>query len=168
MTVRQFDTGATRSPLADKPQYEGYLSPLVIHRFGQYMLKHQTQADGQRRDADNWQKGIPAGSCIDSAWRHFEDWWLHHRGYPDIATEPLEEALCALIFNASARLKQAVEERLAAARDTREPVTYPMADELPPVAPPCCPGGRHVIGEDPDCKYCSDYRLKQVGVVRVK
>lgn len=113
MTVRQFETGATRSPLDGKPQYEGYLNPLVIKRFGEYMLKHQIQANGQTRAADNWQKGIPAASLIDSAWRHFEDWWLHHRGYSELAAEPLEEALCAVIFNASARLKQVVEERLA-------------------------------------------------------
>lgn len=102
--MRTFDTGATRSPLANKPQYEGYLNPLVIKRFGEYMLKHQTQADGQRRDADNWQKGIPPESLMDSAWRHFEDVWLHHRGYPDAAVEPLEEALCAVMFNMMAML----------------------------------------------------------------
>jgi hypothetical protein len=102
--MRTFDTGATRSPLADKPQYEGYLNPLVIKRFGEYMLKHQTQADGQRRDADNWQKGIPPESLIDSVWRHLLDVWLHHRGHSDEATEPLEEALCAVLFNTMALL----------------------------------------------------------------
>jgi len=102
--MRTFDTGATRSPLADKPQYEGYLHPLVIKRFGEYMLKHQTQADGQRRAADNWQKGIPPDSLMDSAWRHLLDVWLHHRGHPEEAAEPLEEALCAVMFNMMALL----------------------------------------------------------------
>lgn len=102
--VRTFDTGATRSPLADKPQYEGYLNPLVLKRFGEYMLKHQIQADGQRRDADNWQKGIPSESLMDSKWRHDLDVWLHHRGYHDAATEPMQEALCASLFNTMALL----------------------------------------------------------------
>jgi hypothetical protein len=149
--MRQFDTGATRSPLDDKPQYEGYLSPLVVKRFGEYMLKHQTQADGQRRDADNWQLGIDADSLIDSAWRHFEDWWLIHRGYADVATEPLEEALCALIFNASARLKQAVEERLVA-KVAHAPIVYPMSDELPPAER--CGMCNKALGTNRDCPNC--------------
>jgi hypothetical protein len=110
MSQRVFDTGATRSPLANKPQYEGYLSPLVLKRFGEYMLKHQTQADGQRRDADNWQKGIPPASLMDSKTRHDMDVWLHHRGYSDAATEPMEEALCAVMFNTMAMLLAELEK----------------------------------------------------------
>lgn len=102
--IRTFDTGATRSPLADKPQYEGYLNPLVIKRFGEYMLKHQTQADGQRREPDNWQKGIPPESLMDSKMRHDLDVRLHHRGYHTAAVEPMEEALCGVLFNTMALL----------------------------------------------------------------
>jgi len=107
--VRLFDSGATRSPLGDKLQYEGYLNPLVLQRYAEYMKKHQRQSDGNLRAADNWQKGIPQDSLMDSGTRHFMDWWLHHRGYPDRAMEPLEEALCALIFNAMAYLKHVLE-----------------------------------------------------------
>lgn len=110
-TIRTFETGATRSPLGDKLQYEGYLNPLVIKRFGEYMKKHQTQSDGQQRAADNWQLGIPPDSLIDSAWRHFMDWWLHHRGYHDEAAEDLQESLCALIFGAMAYLKADMEKQ---------------------------------------------------------
>lgn len=102
--MRTFDTGATRSPLGDKPQYEGYLNPLVLKRFGEYMLKHQTQADGQRREPDNWQKGIPPKSLMDSKMRHDMDVWLHHRGYNYAATEPMQEALCGVLFNTMAML----------------------------------------------------------------
>ena len=102
--MRTFDTGATRSPLGDKPQYEGYLNPIVIKRFGEYMLKHQIQADGQRREPDNWQKGIPPKSLMDSKMRHDMDVWLHHRGYSYAATEPMEEALCGVLFNTMALL----------------------------------------------------------------
>ncbi|HQA98046.1 MAG TPA: hypothetical protein PLF62_08855 [Clostridia bacterium] len=108
--MRVFRTGATRSPMGDKLQYEGYLSPLVLRRFAQYMRKHQMQADGNLRDADNWQKGIPKESLMDSGARHYMDWWLHHRGYTDMAEEPIEEALCALVFNAMAYLKHVLDE----------------------------------------------------------
>lgn len=110
-TIRTFDTGATRSPLGNKLQYEGYLNPLVIKRFAEYMKKHQTQADGQERAADNWQKGIPAESLIDSGWRHFEDIWLHHRGYTNEMEEDIEEALCAVMFFAMADLLRVIKER---------------------------------------------------------
>ena len=40
-TMRTFDTGATRDTNTDKPDYEGFLSPLVIERYGQFMMKHQ-------------------------------------------------------------------------------------------------------------------------------
>src|SRR5580698_7792736 len=56
---RTFETGATRNLDASKYDYEGFLSPLVMERFGQYMHKHRVQADGSLRDSDNWQKGIP-------------------------------------------------------------------------------------------------------------
>ena len=108
--VRIFATGATRSPLGDKLQYEGYLSPIVLQRFAQYMKLHQTQADGRVRPADNWQRGIPPESLMDSLSRHYMDVWLHHRGYGDRAAEDIEEALCAMMFNTMAYLKTVLEE----------------------------------------------------------
>ena len=109
--MRKFKSGATRSELADKPQPEGYNSPLVEWRFGQFMLKHQLQEDGTRRPADNWQKGIDLDVYIDSMHRHYHDVWLHHRGYSDLATEPLEEALCALRFNVNGYLFETLSNR---------------------------------------------------------
>jgi len=95
--MRQFDTGATRDTDVGKPDYEGFLSPLVLERFGKYMDKHRHQADGKVRDSDNWQKGIPRDAYIKSAFRHFVDVWKEHRG---ISTKDgIEEALCALMFN---------------------------------------------------------------------
>jgi hypothetical protein len=96
--MRDFDTGATRDTEEGKYDYEGFLSPLVIERFGEYMHKHRAQADGKLRDSDNWQKGIPIDVYMKSGWRHFMDWWSNHRR-PDIWQEGLEEALCALMFN---------------------------------------------------------------------
>ena len=95
--VRKFDSGATRNIDHNKPDYEGFISPLVIKRFGEYMHKHRKQSDGNLRDSDNWQKGIPLDAYMKSGWRHFFDWWMYHRGLKP--NESIEEALCALLFN---------------------------------------------------------------------
>lgn len=107
--VRQFVTGATRDNDTDKPDYEGFLSPLVIERFGQYMHKHRRQMDGSLRASDNWQKGIPKEAYMKSGFRHFHDWWKQHRGYK--SHEDIEESLCALIFNAQGYLHELVKAR---------------------------------------------------------
>ena len=39
-------TGAVRSNAEGKIDYRGFISPLAAKRFGRYMMKHQTQADG--------------------------------------------------------------------------------------------------------------------------
>jgi hypothetical protein len=108
--IRQFDTGATRDVDTTKPDYEGFLSPLVIQRFGQYMHKHRQQQDGSLRDSDNWQRGIPRDAYMKSGWRHFFDWWALHRGHPANETD-IEEALCALLFNAQGYLHEAIKAR---------------------------------------------------------
>lgn len=96
--MRTFDTGATRDTDATKFDYEGFLHPLVLKRFAQYMHKHRVQADGQLRDSDNWQKGIPKDAYMKSGMRHVMDWWSAHRSLP--TDENIEEILCAVMFNA--------------------------------------------------------------------
>ena len=104
--TRKFDTGAIRDTDEDKPDYEGYLSPLVIERFGQYMLKHQTDAADKQRASDNWQRGIPKEAYIKSMWRHFHEVWkLHRSGEPGI-----DEALCALLFNVQGHLHEHLKD----------------------------------------------------------
>lgn len=110
--IRQFETGATRDTGLNKPQYEGFLSPLVIRRYGEFMHKHRKQSDGTLRAADNWQKGLPLKVYIDSGWRHFMDWWGAHRGWWN-PTEGLEEVLCALLFNISGYLHELLKARSA-------------------------------------------------------
>ena len=107
--ARQFDTGATRDTDVGKYDYEGFYNPLVIERFGQYMNKHRTQSDGNLRDSDNWQKGIPLNAYMKSGFRHFFDWWKQHRGYK--GQDTLEESLCALIFNAQGYLFEILKKK---------------------------------------------------------
>ncbi len=104
-TVRTFDTGANRGSEEDKLDYEGFLSPLVLERYAQYLHEHRTLPDGAKRASDNWQKGMPLSVYMKSAWRHFHAWWKIHRR-KEYATKDLEDAICAVIFNASGYLHE--------------------------------------------------------------
>jgi hypothetical protein len=86
------------------------ISPLVIQRYGEYMHANQVQADGSIRSSSNWKKGIPIDAYMQSMWRHLEDVWLHHEDHAGSAREGLEEALCAVIFNASGYLHEILKE----------------------------------------------------------
>src|SRR3990167_287158 len=109
--MRTFATGATRDAEDTKFDYEGFLSPLVVKRYAEYLHKHRIQADGQLRASDNWQKGIPRSAYIKSAWRHFMDWWSGHRSAETIRNEDFEDAICAVIFNASGYLFEHLKEQ---------------------------------------------------------
>ena len=98
--AREYPTGATRSDASKKPDYEGYLSPTVLIRFGEYMLAHQYQG---QRSSDNWQKGIPQEDYLKSLLRHvIAAWWAHREGRVD------EEAWCAILFNAQGYLHESL------------------------------------------------------------
>jgi len=108
-SLRRFSTGATRDTDTGKPDFEGFLSPLTLRRYGEYMHSHRVQPDGSVRDSDNWQRGIPLDAYMKSAFRHFLDAWSEHRG---VKTEAgLEESLCALIFNASGYLHEVLKAK---------------------------------------------------------
>lgn len=113
--MRTFDSGATRDTDTNKLDYEGFLSPIVLRRYAEFMHKNRFQKDGKLRDSDNWQKGMPWSVYMKSLWRHFMDLWISHRGYtspdpnhPGLRLMPpdREEALCAIIFNASGYLHE--------------------------------------------------------------
>lgn len=106
--MREFDTGATRDNNTDKPDYAGFLSPIVIQAFGAYMLKHQKQADGKMRSSSNWKKGMPKDCYMESGMRHFMDWWLAHEKYP--SREGIKDALCGLMFNVMGYLHEQLKE----------------------------------------------------------
>jgi len=101
--IRKFLTGATRDTDEGKYDYEGFLHPLVIERFGEYMNKHRKQSDGSLRASDNWQKGFGEKHfdvCMKSLWRHFHDLWMEHRGYK--SREGIDDAICGILFNTMA------------------------------------------------------------------
>lgn len=112
--VREFDTGATRSSDAGRYDPEGFLSPIVIERYSEYMNRNRIQADGSTRASDNWQQGIPINQYMKGAWRHFLHLWTRHRGYQvmdDKAANDIEDDLCALLFNLSGYLHELLKDK---------------------------------------------------------
>jgi hypothetical protein len=100
--VRKFDTGATRSDDTDRYDLEGFISPIALERYCEYMQKHRKQPDGSIRASDNWQKGMPIDSYMKGMARHFLHLWTRHRGHmvrDQKAAESRQEDLCALLFN---------------------------------------------------------------------
>lgn len=113
--MRNFDSGATRDSEEGKLDYEGFLSPLALERYAQYMHQHRVQADGKLRDSDNWQKGMPQEVYLKSHFRHFMDLWTIMRGHTVIDPKDghevsKQEALCALLFNDFGLLHESVKQ----------------------------------------------------------
>jgi len=105
--MRVFPGGATRDDDDTKLDYEGSLSPLVLRRYAEYLHEHRLQADGKMRDSDNWQKGIPMPAYMKSLWRHFMDMWSFHRhGCKLRDIKRHEDAVCAVLFNATGYLHE--------------------------------------------------------------
>lgn len=110
--TRYFATGATRDTDAGKLDFEGFLSPLVLERYAEYMHQHRMQTDGKLRDSDNWQRGFGEHHldvCMKSAWRHFMDMWMEHRSLP--SRENMDSAICGLLFNVMAYYHHLLKER---------------------------------------------------------
>lgn len=105
----QFESGATRDTADDKLDFEGFLCPLVLQRYADYMHKNRRQKDGVWRSSDNWQKGIPKDSYMKSGLRHIVDMWLEHRGHT--GREDIEEAVCGVMFNAMGYLHELLIEK---------------------------------------------------------
>ena len=100
-----FETGAYRDGQTDKLDYEGFLSPLVLKRYAEYMHKTRWQSNGKWRDSDNWQLGIPRESYMKSMWRHFMCVWDGHR-----KGQYHEEEICAIMFNAMGMLHETLKK----------------------------------------------------------
>lgn len=115
--IRKFETGATRDSEVGKPDYEGFLSSIVLKRYGEYMSKHRVQSDGSLRNSDNWQKGIPKDQYMKSLLRHVESMWLEHRGFE--SQDELEEAICAVLFNTMGYLHETLKDRNYLSKDAK-------------------------------------------------
>lgn len=113
--VRAFSSGATRNNDTDRFDYEGFLSPVVLERYAQYMHLHRKQADGKLRASDNWQNLFGStvkehtDVCMKSLLRHTMTLWLEHRG--TYQKENIEDTLCAIMFNAMAILHARVNTK---------------------------------------------------------
>lgn len=137
--MRTFDTGATRSADSGKLDFEGFLCPWVLERYAQYLHEHRTQADGQQRTADNWQKGIPKKEYTRSLWRHFIDFLKCVRGAIRSRKEQ-QDFICGIIFNAMGWLHEDLKE-------SRKNTTLLKSHEPRPqhlIVPP----GKPIRGED--------------------
>lgn len=118
--VRAFGTGATRDLDANKLDFEGFLSPLVLERYAEHMHKARAMPDGTMRASDNWQLGIPVVVYMKSLWRHFFGVWKLHRDLEVTevvkgvrVVKDLETELCAMLFNTSGMLHEVLKEKRA-------------------------------------------------------
>jgi hypothetical protein len=150
--MRKFDTGATRDQNDTKPDYAGFLSPLVIKGYGRYMHKHRKQADGTLRSSDNWKKGMSKSVYFESMWRHFLDVWLEHEGYD--SRDGLDEALYGLLFNVMGFIHETEKENLNTS-DSTIAVEYSTA--------PDCKEKKHFI-----CYQCERCGRKFEGLEIVR
>jgi hypothetical protein len=120
--MRTFPSGATRNDDGNKPDPEGFLSPLVLDGYSDYMQTHREQADGKLRASDNWQKGIPIEAYQKSLIRHVKVAWRIWRGYaakPEqvgtkLVTPTLKDALYAVLFNVMGYLHELEKAELKA------------------------------------------------------
>lgn len=105
--VREFDTGAYRDTDNHKLSYLRHLSPLVLRRYTQYLDKCRRMSDGTLREPDNWKKGMPRNEWAESLLRHVMSFWeTTETGEGDV-----QEALCAILFNAMGRLHEELREQ---------------------------------------------------------
>ncbi len=109
---REFAGGAWRDSEDGKLDYEAFLSPAVLQAYAKYLHKHRRMPDGSLRDGDNWQNGIPQEVYVKSLMRHVVDVWLHHRGQSALASEPLDDAIGGVIFNAMGFWFEELKERV--------------------------------------------------------
>ena len=117
--IRTFESGATRDTEEGKISYPGILSWQVLQRFGDYMSEHRLQKDGSLRGWANWKLGIPKEAYLQSLFRHLVDVWMMHEQRDDLGDELdcyednkiLEDALCAILFNAQGYLYEHLNGR---------------------------------------------------------
>lgn len=107
--IRQFESGATRDTAEGKLDPEGFTHPMVMKQFYKYMSMHRLQSNGELRDSDNWQKGIPIDAYMKSLKRHCDEAWLEHRGFD--TENGMIANLCGVLFNGLGYLHEILKER---------------------------------------------------------
>lgn len=127
--MRTFGTGATRNDDSKKNDYRGFISPLAVREYGNYMTEHRTQKDGTVRASDNWKKGISRLAYLSSLLRHTEDIHLIMEGHTAINPDTgqvvtLKEALSAAFFNVQGLLHEVVLGRDVQDKEER-PIPMP-------------------------------------------
>ena len=115
--VAVFESGATRNSDGHKYDFEGFLCPAVLERYGQYMHANRKQADGTLRASDNWQKGIPQPKYMSSLVRHTMDLWRLWDGWSVVDKDSgekcdLETLCCAVMFNVMGLLHEELKKDL--------------------------------------------------------
>jgi len=111
--IRKFSTGATRDTSDGKYDYEGFLSPIVIQKYAEYMHSNRKQSDGSLRAGDNWQKHFGENHyavCMKCMWRHFMDLWLEHRKLK--SRDGIENAIMGILFNVMAYADKYYKDKL--------------------------------------------------------
>lgn len=114
--LRDFGTGAVRDANADKLDYRGFLSPLAMRRFAEYMHRHRRLPDGSLRSSDNWKLGIPLDSYMESLIRHVWELQLAEQGADPSLWRPgqhddIEDVACAILFNIQGWLHERMKMR---------------------------------------------------------
>lgn len=108
---RTYDSGASRDTGIGKLEFSRCWHPIVLKRFAEFMFSKCIMPDGSYRRSDNWQKGIPTDDLIESLERHDSDIQLHLKGWGEEATETLQTACCAALFNIQAILLKELERQ---------------------------------------------------------
>ena len=113
--IRNFPSGANRDTNEGKIEYARHLSPKALKAFCEYMDNHRKLPNGELRDPDNWKKGFPIQSFVDSGFRHMmEVWLLHEKSKTKKLTKEesknLKDALCGIWFNCMGFLHEEVKK----------------------------------------------------------
>lgn len=117
--LQGFQSGATRTADTEKFDYEGFLSPLVIEAFAEYMHTNRGLPNGGMRASDNWQLGIPFHKYMKSLFRHFMQLWFLHRGWkvkPEMKTDgttyvpTIKLAALGILFNTMGYLHEYLKD----------------------------------------------------------
>jgi hypothetical protein len=90
--ITQFETGAIRDTQKDKPQFLECMSPFAMWRYGIYMEKAS-----RKYGPDNWTKGIPKASYLESLERHLIKLKMEFK-HGHVA-EPGVDHAAAIMFN---------------------------------------------------------------------